>query len=355
MASKRYYLLINGSFVRTDSNQPIIEIIEDGRIFYGTVESGKNLGEEVETILNRIINQEKENPLYNEIKETSLGKSYDDRFMLKNVTTPLYRLQLDLIRRPDMRQKLDSEINIGEVWDQQRYSFFATEFIKYATLMNYVENKVRSARKSTFKSGGSIFSVQSGEHRVMNVLHAPVAGVFNPYTAFKDLKDFQIFKHIFDEDYVQDFEDIKKPYVFKTSVMRGQVPVLFATSTDLLAMCGVKHKEAISAGNIHRLLGGMILRLSFGTIEDQLVTEESLQLPTNLTLYNVIDPFLNRLVDSYPNSLLANEAIKGTDYVVSAYNTTVNYASEAFPSLEGARVGADNKLVQQLRSAEFVY
>lgn len=354
MASTRFIVIINGEVV-THEGEEMIEVVEEGKKYFTTRNSGKNLKREFKEYLDRVVKRESGNPLYEAVtvKETDITYNKELKFLI--YTTPLYKLQLNLLTQPHKVHDLmrDRSIDVSAIWNEQRDRFLADFFFTYAQIMNKVEAVV-SHRNG---SGRTPFTVSyrkgNKAHQMMTILSIFVSGISSPYRALKSqLEVFDLFKPMYDSDFKFDYSRWDRPLMFRTEALR-HVDTVMGTSSDLLSMCGIKTKRTISSANFHRLLGGMILRMEVSEFTPDKLTNSTMLLPTNVVLYQAVDsngvPVDGTFYLDIPSAKANNpdEEIR-----IIPIDSTTNFVKDAFPEVKGQEL---QKLIQDVRSAEFVF
>ncbi|MFF2798130.1 hypothetical protein [Lysinibacillus xylanilyticus] len=350
MASKRFILLINNMIIRDDFNNPIFEVQENGKKFYSNGKGDNELEEHVENVIAKTMRLEEDNELLEVVSGTQLLTRYNQDFKIKMFITPLYELQLQLVRNPKAMRIAGSDLDVQAVWQDQLYNFYVLEFVKYTQIIDYLELMVRIKRPKE-----SAFRVRAGENRIMNVLHVEVNGLFNPLEAIAGLGDTKLFKKIYGKDDATTFS-IDDPAVFQVEIMSGAVTCFFATSTDIMKLCNVNHKEPISSRDAYRLIAGICLKNTFSSGGKEGLHPGVLSFPINQVLYQIIDGADGSPVRYFNDPASARafaDEVEG--YKMQNLDIDAMYISSAFPSFKNKNITTETDLLHQIRGAEFVY
>lgn len=350
MASKRFILLVNNMIVRDFDNSPIFEIQDQGKTYYHTVNNTKeSLDHKVQDFLDRVSAEEQSNPLNELVTSTHVQKRYNQEFRIKMYITPLYELQLQLAANPDATRIAGSSVDVGSLWQEGLYNFYVLELLKYTQIIGHLEQMVKIRMHKN-----SPFTIKHGDNRVMNILHLKVNGLYNPLDTIPGLKDTKLFKKIYGDSREDSFS-LDDPVIFPVDILRGTVNCYFGTSTDILALCNIKHKEAISSRDIYRLIAGIILKTMFAGSKEDGLHEGVLDFPIRKTLYQMVDPIDKVVVRYFEDVTSATAYAEEEGYSMSIYDTDAHFIKSSFPSYRGREVSQESELLHQIRGAEFVY
>lgn len=346
MASQRFILLVNNIIIRDYDNSPVFEYQESGKKFYSNSKGDKDLTDVVDRVIGNIVAEESNHPLIEVVESVRPLSKYNREFKMKMFVTPLYELQVQLANKPGFSRVAGKDLDVGAIWEENRLDFYVMEFLKYTQIMDYLENMVKIHRPKS-----SPFSIKHGDNRMMNVLYVKVNGLFNPLDTVTGLSDSKLFKGVFQEEPLE--VSIEQPTVFPVTIMAGSTQCYFATSSDILAMCNIKHREAISSRDIYRLVAGIYLKSAFLTSIDG-VHEGLLNFPINKTWYSTRE-IGGPVVEYFTDINDAAESAKEQGLEVAVVDTDASFIASAFKSFKGKPITQENTLLHEIRGAEFVY
>lgn len=347
MASQRFIVLINNIIVRDLANNPIFEVHEGQDTFYSNAKGDNDLSERVEEVIAQTLAEESENPLNELVQETRTLTRHNQEFRLKMFITPLYELQMQLANNPNATRIAGSNVNIQELWEEQAYTFYTVEFLKYTQIIDYLESAVKIRRPQN-----SPFTIKHKDHRVMNILYLQVNGLFNPLDTVSFLKKTKLFNKVYGRNEEHNIS-IAEPTVFQVEIMRGAVTCFFATSSDILKLCNIRHKEAISTRDAYRLIAGMCLKIMFAGKQNTM-HQGILSFPVSKTLYQMVDPTDGSVARYFENAFSANEYAEEEGYNINTLDTDAMFIASAFPSFKNKNITQETVLLREIRGAEFV-
>lgn len=349
MASQ-YLLLINNVIVRDEQGNPIFEVHDRGKKIYTNSKKEEDLGERVQEVVNEILQMEEENELYEVVAEKTSMVRYNQTFRLKMFITPLYELQMQLASNKDFSRIAGTDLDVRYIWEGQMYEFYVREFLKYMLIIDHLEAIVRISRHSN-----SPFTIKNGDNRVMNILHMKVDGLFNPLDTIQGLGQTKLFRLIYGDGKHEDTFSLDAPAIFPVDIMRGAVTCFFATSSDIMKLCGIEHKEAISSRNIYRLIAGIVLKSTFGGNINASLDQAILSFPVSKTVYPVVDGQTKEVKRYFTEAQAAEDYAANNGYERQTLNTDASFIASAFASFRRRAITEETPLLHQIRGAEFVY
>lgn len=349
MASQRFLLLVNNIVIRDEQNNPIVEVQEGSRRYYSNDKGNNDLEDRVKEVIDNISAAERDNELYELVTQTQVLTRHNREFKLKMYITPLYELQLQLANNPNATRIAGSTVDVQNIWQKQLYDFYATEFLKYSQIMDYLESLVRIIRPKD-----SPFRIRNGDTRVMSIVHIKVDGLFNPLDTIKGLDDTKLFKYVYGKQEQETSFSIDDPAIFPVPIMRGSVTCYFATASDVLKLCNISHKEAISSRNLYRLIAAIVLKNMFRASLDNGLTQAVLSFPINKVLYEMVDPTTGTVDRYFEDPASASAYAAEENYTMRTLDTDANYIVSTFPSFKGRGVTAETQLLHEIRGAQFV-
>jgi len=346
-----YLLLVNNRVIRDEKNRPILEIQRKNKVFYSNGKDATNQDERVEEAIRNIAIADSKNPLYEVVEGKSEITRYNHDLKIKMIISPLYELQQQLAADPKINRIAGFNLELQPLWREQRLDFYLFEFAKYAQIMDYLEQMVRASRAST----SSPFTIRHKDHRVMNIVHVDVAGLFNPLKTVEGLGQYKLFRRMFGK-VVQEEEifSLDNPEVFPVQIMRGKVTAYFATSRDILRMCGIKFVDSLSSKHLYTLIAGICLRDMFPTMRS--TSRLLLELPTNVTLYTVYNVNTGEGKNYFTATEASRElaAMGSNDYSIATTDANSRFISEAFPKYKKRQILATDELLREIGDARFV-
>lgn len=350
MASQRFLLLVNNMIVRDFDNSPIFEVQDKGKNYYHTVKNTQeSLDHRVDAFIDKVLAEEQLNPLNELVTQTQTLKRYNQEFRIKMYITPLYELQLQLAANPNATRIAGSSVDVASIWQDGLYNFYVLEFLKYTQVITHLEQMVKIRMHKN-----SPFSIKHGDRKVMSLVHLKVNGLYNPLDTVPGLKDTKLFKQIYGGERPDSFS-LDDPAVFPVDILKGSVSCYFATSSDVLALCNVKHKEELSSRDLYRLISGIILKTLFATSKEGGLHEGVLDFPISKTLYQMIDPVDNTVARYFEDAVAATAYADEEGYRMQTLDTDANFIVTAFPSFRNKPITQETQLLHQIRGAEFVY
>lgn len=350
MASQRFILLVNNMIVRDYDNSPIFEVQDRGKKYYHTVNNTTDsLEDRVDAFVEKVLAEEQSNPLIELVTQTETLKRYNQEFRIKMYITPLYELQLQLAQKPNATRIAGSTVDVASIWQEGLYNFYVLEFLKYTQIITHLEQMVKIRMHKN-----SPFSIKHGDQKVMSLVHLKVNGLYNPLDTVAGLKETKLFKQVYGDERLDSFS-LDDPAVFPVDILRGSVSCYFATSSDVLALCNVKHKEAISSRDLYRLIAGIILKSLFAGSKEGGLHEGVLDFPISKTLYQMVDPTDGSVARYFEDFSAATAYGEEEGYQVQTLDTDANFIVTAFPSFRNKPITQETELLHQIRGAEFVY
>lgn len=349
MATTKYLLLINNHIVRTSDNSPIFEEkLTNGTVAYFSRRLQSEAGDKVVQFMESLQQQEMKDPIYDAVSgDTQNTVRYNDQLHIKTIYTPLYLLKTKVAMDDTKTIVPGKGIDVADDWREMRYSFFIEEFLKFSQIMDYMEGTI-AKRRPKF----SAFTIKSSGNRVMNLVHVVAPGLFNPLLAIKGFEDTKFFKGINGTD--ESLMDFNEPAIFGLPIIRGTTMAYFATSSDVMMMLGMKHKESINSRDLYRLIAGTILKIMFPSPKGKFTTHV-LNLPTSRLFYTTEDISTGDIFMFYNTIHEAREAANRTTTLdAKEYDPNKRFIASAFPSLKGTSVTNETPLLHDLGGADFV-
>ena len=349
MASKSFVLLINNHIARDLDGSIIFEVFERGHRIFKNSKTQEDAEERVEQLIAITLERDSKNPLYEELQSTDIITKYSQEFKLKMINTPLYDLQTQLALNPNVSRLSGSHVNLREIWEEQVADFYAYEFYKYSQIVSILEGIVKRSRPTS-----SPFTIKSGKHRIMSVVYLKINGLFNPLDGIAGLESTKLFREAYTGKGFE-IESLDDPAVFKLDIIQRAIPCYFATSTDVMALCGVKHKEEISSASLYRLIAGICMKNSFAAYLNKINVNSILSFPINKIYYEVYNEDEGEAVEYFNDYASANRHAEQNGFIVNEIDTDAIFVSTAFPSFKKKAITANTELLQKVRSADFVY
>lgn len=348
MAAQRYLLIVNNIVIRDEQNNPIFEVQEYGRKYYSNGKGDNQLDERVKEATQQILTEESSNPLMDVVVQPKVLTRYNNEFKLKMFITPLYELQMQLAKQSGVVRVAGSSVDVGSIWAQQLPEFFQREFLKYTQLMDYLETTIRKVRHKN-----SPYTIRHGDKQVMALINVQVTGLFNPMEiALRGYEGTRINELIYNNEAVE-ITSLDDPFIFKTNVMKGTVPCYFATSSDILKLCGIEEKLVIKSSDLYRLLSGILIRELYapdfgGGSQFQGV----LYFPIEQVLYEVFDDD-GQPVEYFEQAVDASRFSMANEYGMRTIDPIKDYITTTFNKNKLPQEQID-RLEDQIRRAYFV-
>ena len=346
-----YLLIVNNKIIRDVTNRPIYEVQVKGKLVYTNNYDSIDLSGRVEQALINIDNEERQNELYEVVEGKEPITRHNSELGLKIIITPLYKLQQELLADPKKDRVPGFDLDLQQIFRDQRLDFYLEEFAKYSVLLGYLEKKVARSRATVL----SPFKIQNNGQRMMSLIYVKIPNIFNPLDTVADLGKYKLFKNIYGGTEELQIESLSDPCVFPVQIIRGRVTAYFATCMDIMKMCNINFIDSLSTKDLYRLIAGICLRDMFPRPR----TNKSLILdfPTGITVYTLYDTAKEEVGKSFFSASEASTALKelnNPDYTITQYNVNSAFVESAFPKYKGKRVLATDNILQEVRNAKFI-
>lgn len=347
-------LIVNNELVpyfnkETMKEEIVMEVREGNVVHYVSNKTRTPVNEVVKEYIDQIRSYESRNPLYEPFKDKPNFEYVNEDFNFRIVYTPLFKLFTELAQSKGDVILPGSKKSYKEDWEAIKINFLAQQFDAYATLLPFIERRVNDLRVVK----GSPFRTKHGFNLMFNLLYVPIRHLFNPLEVLEEFHFSKLLGTAFGRFEPNEFETLDSPTIFMEPVRSGNIPVYYATSSDILSMLNISEKHELRSSVTYRLLGGIILR-TISPVPKGRLTTTVLRLPTGYQAYQLSDG--NGNGEYYLGSEEAAKQL-GVDAgyaYVDKYDTYTRFVNDNFPKYQGREMRGTEEIIDQIRGAYFV-